>query len=82
MRRQFDSGSWFDHKRGQLQNHKKQNAISEKAWLDKSPNTGTKCPEESQRSMISIVSRTKRRKYESPDNVASLHKEYKGEGGE
>ena len=35
MRRQFDSGRWFDHKGGQLNNQKKNNAISEKSWIDK-----------------------------------------------
>ena len=74
IRRHFDSRSWFDHKGGQLHNHKKHNEISEKAWLDKASNTGTNTPATNQISMISIVSHTKRSKYDIPANVASLHK--------
>ena len=43
---------------------------------------GTKRPATNQSSMISIVSCTKISKYDSPDNLASLHKEDKGKGGE
>ena len=73
-RRQFIYGYWFDHKGGQLHNHKKQNEISEKARLDKSPKTGTKRPETKQSSMISIVIHTKRSNDNSAANVVSLHK--------
>ena len=82
MRKQFDSRRWFDHKGSQFHNQKKQNAISDKSCLDKAVKAGTKCPATKQSSIVSIVSRTKRRKYDVPDNVASLHKEYKVEGGE
>ena len=74
MRRKFDSGHWFDHKGGQLHNQKKRTAISEKAHLDKSVKAGTKLPATNQSSMLSIASRTKRSKDDSPSNVASLHK--------
>ena len=55
--------------------------ISEKAWLDKSVKEGTKSPLTNNSSMLSIVSRMKGSKDDIPDNVASLNKEYKGEGG-
>ena len=74
MRRQFDSGHWFDHKVGQLHHQKKQISISEKAWLDKTVKAGTKRLVTKQRSITSIVSHRKRRKFDSPANVASLHK--------
>ena len=77
MRREFYSGRWFDHKGGQLHNQKKQNAISEKDRLDKAVNAETKRPATKQSSMISIVSCTNISKDDSPDNVSSLHKEYK-----
>ena len=81
MRMYFDYGRWFDHKGGQLHNNKKQNAISEKAWLDKSVKSGTNHPATNQSSMLPIVSCTNRSKYYSPANVASLHKEDIVEGG-
>ena len=82
MRNQFDSGRWFYHKVGQLHNQKKQNEISKNARLDKSVEAGTKRLATKQSSMISIVSRTKRIKYDSPTSIVSLHKEDKVEAGE
>ena len=82
MMSQFDSWRQFDHKGGQLHNQKNQNAISQKAWLDKEVNAGTTCLSTNQSSMIYIVSRTQKRKYDSTAKVESLHKENKGEGGE
>ena len=71
MRRQFDSVRWFDHKGVQLNHQKKHNAISDKAWLDKSSKAGTKRPATNQISMLSIVSCTNIIKDDSPNNVAS-----------
>ena len=73
MRSQFYSGRWFDHKGGQLHNHKKHNVISDKARIDKAVKAGTKRPETNQSSIISIVSLTKISKDHIKDNVTSLH---------
>ena len=44
MKSHFEYGRWLDHKGGQLHKQKKYNAISEKAWIDKSVKAGTKRP--------------------------------------
>ena len=77
MMRNFDSWHFFDHKGGQFHNQKKHNAISEKARIYKAAKAGTKLPSTKQSSMLSIVSRTNRRKYDSTANSESLHKEDK-----
>ena len=69
MRRNFYSGNWIDLKRCQLRYQKKQNVISEKAWLDIAVRAETKRTAKKQSSIISIVSLTKRSIDDSPDNV-------------
>ena len=69
MRRNFYSWHWIDLKRGQLRYQKKQNVISEKAWLDISVKAETKRTATKQSSIISIVSLTKRSIDDSPANL-------------
>ena len=69
MGRNFDSGNWIDLKRGQLRYQKKQNVISEKAWLDIVVKAETKRTAKKQSSIISIVSLMKRSIYYSPASV-------------